>query len=180
MFGTCHPYTPIAPDGKPYDVFELPTYTQDIIMTVPTPVGDMILNAALGHYGVAHFLFHPAHSTVPAVADAMLNVLAQGKARGLEWWMAREISAWERARRTVTWSDSAAKENDGHGKATVAFRTERPLSQATILWLAPDKPKAKVDGKRQATQAVERWGFPFEAVTGDLLPGRDHELTVAW
>jgi hypothetical protein len=180
LFGTCHPYFPVAPDGKPYDVFELCTLTQDIIMTVPVPFVDMIMDTAIRHHGVAHFLFHPAHQVLPTVTDAMLNVLARGKACGLEWWMARDISTWERARRTAVWSTYATEEKDGHGKATVAFRTDRPLPQATVLWLAPDKPQAGVDGKPENTQTVERWGFKFEAVTNDLLPGRPYELSLAW
>lgn len=180
MYGTCHPYQPMAPDGKMYNVFELCTATQDLIMTAPIAVGDMILNGAFRHYGVAHFLFHPAHSTVPAVADAMLYVLAQGKTRGLEWWTARDISAWERARRTAEWTGYSAEEKDGHGKASATFRTASPLPQATVLWLAPDKPAVHVDGKDQPVQGVERWGFSFTTVTGDLLPGQDHELALAW
>jgi hypothetical protein len=180
LFGTSHPYFPVAPDGKLYDVFELPTTTQDIIMTVPISFADMILNGVFRHYGIAHFLFHPAHSTVPAVAEAMLGVLAQGKARGLEWWPARDISAWEHARRTATWSTYAVEEKDGHGKANVAFRTERPLPGATVLWLAPDKSQANVDGKPQTTQTIERWGVPFEVVTGDMLPGQAYTLALTW
>jgi len=170
----------MAPDGKMYNVFELCTATQDLIMTAPIAVGDMILNGAFRHYGVAHFLFHPAHSTVPAVADAMFYVLAQGKARGLEWWTCREFNAWERARRTAEWPAYAVEEKDGHGKATATFKTASPLPQATVLWLAPKESKAKLDGKRRHTEMVERWGFPFVAVTSDLASGKDHELTLAW
>ncbi len=180
MFGTCHPYQPMAPDGKMYNVFELCTATQDLIMTAPIAVGDMILNGAFRHYGVAHFLFHPAHSMVPPVADAMLYVLAQGKSRGLEWWTARDINAWERARRTAEWTACAVEEKDGHGKATATFKTASPLPQATVLWLAPDKSTVSVDDKPQQVQSVERWGFPFLAVTGDLMPDHDHALALAW
>ncbi len=180
MFGTCHPYMPMAPDGKMYDVFELCTATQDLIMTAPIAVGDMILNGAFRHYGVAHFLFHPAHSTIPAVADAFFYVLAQGKTRGLEWWTARDINTWERARRTAEWPTYGFEEKDGHGRATASFRTGNPLPQATVLWLTPGKPAINVDGKPQPTETVERWGFQFTAVTGDLLPGQDHELAVTW
>lgn len=180
LFGTSHLYVPVGPDCKPFDVFELCTATQDIVMTVPISVADMILNAAFEHYGIAHFLFHPAHSTIPAVADAMMYVLAQGKTRGLEWWTARDISAWECARRTATWSAYAAEDKDGHGKASVAFRTERPLAGATVLWLAPDKAQSTLDGKSQAPQTVERWGVPFQVTTGDVQPGRACEVSLAW
>ena len=149
-------------------------------MTVPLPFADMIMNGVFRHYGVAHFLFHPAHSTIPEVADAMLYVLAQGKARGLEWWTARDISAWERARRTSAWSAYASEGKDGHGKAAVTFRTERPLKDATVLWLAPNETKTKIDGKRRCAQRVERWGVPFAAATSDLLPGTDHKLALTW
>ena len=180
MYGTCHPYQPISPEGKVYDVLELCTATQDLVMTAPVPVGDMILDGALRHHGVAHFLFHPAHSTIPAVADAMFYVLAQGKSRGLEWWTARDINTWERSRRTAEWSSYRLEEHDGHGRATVTFRTAGSLPQATVLWLAPGKSKAKTDGRRQEGRTVERWGFSFLSVTCDLLSGREHELSVAW
>lgn len=180
LFGSCHPYRPVAADGKPYDVLELCTATQDLIMTAPVPVGDMIIDAASRHYGVAHFLFHPAHINIPAVADAFHHVINGARAQGMEWWMAREVSAWERARRTARWSAYCVANKDGHGKVSAALSADQPLSQATVLWLAPGKATAKIDGKRQPKQTVERWGFPFEVATSDLPLGKAKEFAVAW
>lgn len=172
LFGTSHPYRPVSVDGKIYNVFELPTTTQDLIMTTPISVGDMILDGVFEHYGIAHFLFHPAHSTIPAVADAMLYVLAKGKERGLEWWTARDISAWENARLSASWSGYSAKAQPDHGEATVSLHTEQPLNGATVLWLTPAAGKS--------AQSVERWGVTFAVSSADVQPGKETVFPAAW
>src|SRR5579871_5460731 len=89
-FGTCHPYFPVAPDGTPHDVLELPTPTQDLGVFAPSALLEPLLAAALRHHGVLHLLFHPAHIFKPGVAEALRQAVTQ--AQSMAWWTAAEIN----------------------------------------------------------------------------------------
>ncbi len=144
-FGTCHLYHPVAPDGTVLPVWELPTPTQDLCIFAPPDVATPILDAAERFYGIAHFLFHPAHLRKPGVADALKAVVAEGKRRGIVWRTGRELVAWERARRKAVWRDAE----------TLEF--PEPLPGATILTLDPGGD-------------VERWGYKFRISTSPPAP----------
>lgn len=163
-FGTCHPYFPLAPDGTPLDVLELPTPTQDLTVFVPPALVPPLLRAVLKAHGVLHLLFHPAHFNKPAVAPALEEAVALGKERGLEWWTARQLSDWERARRETIWL-----RHDGDSEQNCAvLRLQTALPDATLLWLASDKTGEATEGitlrvneQNVAPEKVERWGFTF-------------------
>lgn len=187
-FGTCHPYFPVDPEGRLIDVLELPTLTQDLLIVAPKELSKHLADGAAKHHGVMHILHHPAHIEKPGTADALLEAIEQGKQRGMEFWTAREINDWERARRTVTWSDWSAVP----GGARCALRTERPLSEATVLWLcnadvggvsdadsALPPPGASVNGDTCEIEFVERWGHRFAAATFDAGVGADYNLEIA-
>jgi hypothetical protein len=150
-FGSCHPYFCVTFEGRPIDVLELATPTQDLEVFAPRAVLDPLLAVAVRHHGVLHLLFHPAHIDKPGVADAIVAAAAAARALGLEWWTAREIDAWERARRNVRWSATPAG---------VAIESPEPMRDATLLTLGGDGPG----------QPVTRWGFSFRARTTDLVP----------
>ena len=78
-----------------------------------------------------HLLFHPAHFHRDEVADAMSTAIRRGKQEGLEWWTARQLNAWERARRKIRLTEFAEK--------SVTLASDEPLEDATILRLAPNK-----------------------------------------
>lgn len=150
-FGTCHPYFPVTFAGRSIDVLELPTPTQDLEIFIPAPFAAALLDATLRAHGVFHLLFHPAHTTKPPVAAAMTAAIRLAKSRGLEWWTAAQLSAWERARRQVRWS---AYNPD---QRSVRVDSPAPLPDATTLWLHPAG-----DGDFDA------WGFTFSATTQTL------------
>jgi len=156
-FGTCHPYFPVRFDGGSIDVLEMPTPTQDLVVFAPEAICEPLILAAKKVHGVAHFLFHPAHFQNPAVPKAMLHAIRFGKEQGLEWWTARQINAWERARRTACVRDVSA---DGF---TISADAELP--HATILWSGGGKLQA--DGKETAG-TMQAWGFDFAAVTATI------------
>jgi hypothetical protein len=161
-FGTCHPFFPVDPDGTPIDVLELPTPTQDLGVFAPEALLRPLLAAALKSHGVLHLLFHPAHVSKGEVAGAIARCAGAIREQGMEWWTAREINAWERARRRVAWSGYAF---DGRS-ATARLRANDELKNATILWLA-----------RRGTDAdVRRWDFGFTATVDTLAPGREHQV----
>ncbi|HEY1683188.1 MAG TPA: hypothetical protein VGG19_00365 [Tepidisphaeraceae bacterium] len=166
-FGTTQPYFPVSFDGKISPVLEVATHTQDLGVFGPESLGTPLLLAALKYHGVAHFLFHPAHFGKPRTAPAMENIVAMGKARGMEWWTARQINNWIRARRSVRY------DRDADGNITVT--SERDLSQATVL--AQSNSNGCVNDQALDGPIVRRWGFDFVSKVLDI-PGRqgvDHE-----
>jgi peptidoglycan/xylan/chitin deacetylase (PgdA/CDA1 family) len=165
-FGTCHPYRPVDPAGRLLDVLELPTLTQDMLLTSPMAALAPMLGGVLRAHGVLHLLFHPAHIAKPGQADAFLESVARGRAAGLEWWTAAEINAWERARRQASWHVVAC---GGYALRTGAAA----LPGATLLWLE------RAGGSAISTApapVVERWGFRFRYLLLDAEPDREYRL----
>jgi peptidoglycan/xylan/chitin deacetylase (PgdA/CDA1 family) len=173
-FGTCHPYFPVDPAGRPIDVLELPTPTQDLMVFAPEALGGALLAAVAAHHGVLHLLFHPAHIETPGVADALLRAVRNGAERGLEWWTARRIGDWERARRSLRWLDCRERA-DG---LSVQIEAGQPLPEASLLFPAAGDVTIRVDGEPRQSRTVERWGFRFGSVVMDIEPGRDYRLEV--
>jgi hypothetical protein len=161
-FGTCHVYFPVRFDGAVVDVLEMATPTQDLNVFAPEPLVDALLDSALANHGIMHLLFHPAHVHKPEVAGAIGRAVAKAKAKGLEWWTARQVNTWERARRGIRWSNYEAREN----AAQITLESRDALAEATVLWLAAGDAKA-----------VRRWGFDFSSTPLTLAPGERRELT---
>ena len=149
-FGTCHPYFPVRFSGETIDILELPTPTQDLFVFAPEAILEPLLAQTKKNHGVLHLLFHPAHFQKPQVVTAMSTAIRRGKEEGLEWWTARQINAWERARRKVSMKEATA--------TSVTLHAESPLQDATLLMLAPDKSSA----------SFSAWGFDFNAATQSL------------
>ena len=80
-------------------VLELPTPTQDLEVFVPAAFFSLLLEAAERHHGILHLLFHPGHIHKACVQEALHNAVESARRKGLEWWTARDINTWERARR---------------------------------------------------------------------------------
>ena len=167
-FGTCHLYFPVAPGGSLIDVLEHPTMTQDLEVFVPAAAVKIILDGALRHHGVAHVLFHPAHVVREEVAAALLSTVAAARAQGMEWWTARQLNEWERARRGVRWRHASS----GGG---VSLTAEKPLREATLLFLN-DCHNPFINDRQYSMQTVTRWGFEFQTVTLDLEESNSYVL----
>lgn len=174
-FGTCHPYSPVDPKGRMMDVLELPTPTQDLVVFAPEEIVDPLLAAVLRHHGVLHLLFHPAHIEKPRVADALLRAVAKATQQGLEWWTARQISSWERARREVRWSNYTRTRTG----VSVRVRSGNALREASIMWLTAPHTRVEVGGKVCEPVTVERWGFLFQSVTFDIEQETEYTLEIA-
>jgi hypothetical protein len=103
LFGTCHPYFPIAlsPErNRLYDVLEIGFLTQDIPSMADRSVIAPFLEQTAAVRGVAHFLFHQGRiHSVPEIRDSMLHVVQEAFARGFAFWTGRQIHDWERRRR---------------------------------------------------------------------------------
>jgi hypothetical protein len=163
--GGSQPYFPLddeAASPRFFNVLEVNLLTQDHVVTCPPAYGPQLLDSALRHHGVAHFLFHPAHIREAGVADALTRLLDYGRTQRLEWWTNEQIYQWESLRRGVTATFDAAR--------VVTFRTPRPLSQATLLLLRPGPGAQTIILNGQAVPSTRRnlHGFEFDALTLDL------------
>jgi len=107
LFGTCHPYFPIAwfdEQNRIYDVLEIGFLTQDLDLPQwsDTSVIVPFLERVRQVEGVAHFLFHQVHiHRNPNVNRAIRQVVEEARRRGFAFWTSAEINDWERARRRV-------------------------------------------------------------------------------
>jgi hypothetical protein len=116
------------------------------------------------HHGVLHLLFHPAHVDKQGIAETILHSIRTAQERGMEWWTARRINEWERARRTVRWL--AYQQQDS--ALVVRVRSETPLHEATLLF-TEEHAEVNADAETPLrVQRTERWGFAMTAVTLNL------------
>lgn len=149
-FGTCHPYFPMDDEDEkaPFlDVLEVPLTVQDLNRRCSVPLGRLLADSAIAHHGVAHFLFHPAHTSDDDVRGALRDIVGYVKDKDVPWMTAAEINQFERRRREVRFDTDAPR-------WCVASNEE--LEGATILIGPAD------DGP------VERYGFRFHAKVMDL------------
>lgn len=160
-FGSAQLAFPLGDNGEIHPVLEQPLHTQDLVIFAPPQIIPPMLDAVEKHHGVLHVLFHPAHIAKPGVADSLHDTVKQAIDRGLEWMTARELNAWERARRNAklqaqfTEKDTAPK---------VLLTVPKPLADATILVLGHHQ-TVEINGEKYAAQPSTRWGFEFSAVT---------------
>jgi hypothetical protein len=169
-FGTCRPYFPVGFRGEKLDVLELPTYTQDLEVFIPKAFLPALMKPVIKHHGVLHLLFHPAHTHKPATNQALREAADAGRAAGLEWWTAAQINQWERARRTVKWTDYAASGE----AAEVTVGADAELPEATILWMG-----APVSNASDGNDQDARWGFEATVEVINLSGGATHRATPA-
>jgi len=163
--GGSQPYFPLEDESASprfLNVLEVNLLTQDLVVTCPPEYGPPLLDSALRHHGVAHFLFHPAHILEAGVADALTKLLDYGRTQRLEWWTNEQIYQWESLRRGVTATFHAA--------SAVTLHAPRPLSQATLLLLRPGLEAQAVTLNGQAVPSPRQnlHGFEFDALTLDL------------
>lgn len=169
-FGGCHPWFPMddeAPGGSAIDVLEVNLMTQDVVYRCPPSFGKAFADKALERGGVSHFLFHPGNIALPGVEPALREIVAYARSKGMQWWPAERINAWERARRGVT-----CRAVEGG----FTFSSASHLPNACLLFLDPCEPVREpglsVAGKPLRTELAERYGFRFRQWVVDLCAGQ--------
>lgn len=105
LFGTCHPYFPIAWSNERnrfYNVLEIGFLTQDLPQFTDVGVIVPFLEEVSKVKGVAHFLFHQGRlQRFPEVRDALRLVVKEARERGFTFWTGGQINNWERERRNI-------------------------------------------------------------------------------
>ncbi len=175
IFGTCHPYFPLDPQGGILNVLELTTHAQDMVITAPPIMSYKMMSAALKRNGILHLLFHPNHIEKDGVKESLLNAIREAKEEGIEWWTARQINSWERSRRKAQWT-CRKKTMDA---VEIELTAVDSLSEATLLFLnAESKSTIEINDTEHALTGVERHDFPFQAAILNLEQGSQNRIVM--
>lgn len=152
LFGTCHPYFPIAwgsDRNRLYNVLEIGFLTQDI--ELPGLADSSIVKPFLERVrrveGVAHFLFHQQYAKDAAVAGALRNVVHEARRQGFVFWTSKQINDWERARRTLKMTGM-----DDNGDILL---TGDAAAGDAVVWIPVDSRKTG-----EAAETCVRFGVP--------------------
>lgn len=142
-------------------VLEVNMLTQDLVVVCPEEYGKPLLDSAMRHHGVAHFLFHPAHIQKPGVFEALSGLVDYGRSVGLEWWTNEQIYQWEMLRRGLAFA------SDGEGLTITAAQ---PVREVMLLLqrTAQGSVTARVNGEAVAGTPWQVYGFEFDAVQFDV------------
>lgn len=82
----------------------------------------------------------------------------------MEWWTARRINEWERARRGMRWLQYQQQD----GVITIRLQSDQPLQEATLLLTAEHGEVSAEATTPLRVERTERWGVAMTAVTLDL------------
>ncbi len=149
-FGGCHPYFPMDDaEGQSLfiDVLEIPLTVQDLNRQCFVHLGRLLADQVMRHHGIAHYLFHPAHTSDDDVRGGLRDIVGYLKDKDMPWMRAAEINQRERRRRGVSFDLE---------KPDWRVVSNEDLEHATIL-IGP------TDGG-----TVERYGFRFHTRVMDL------------
>lgn len=156
LFGTCHPYFPIAwanEKNRMYDVMEIGFLTQDLDLSQYWSDSSIIVPFLEGVRqvdGIAHFLFHQVHiHNSESVRNALRKVVKEAHDRGFVFWTGQQINDWHRARRKLK-----IVSVDEQSMLKVEMSDEQPNQAEAVAWIPLPYGRAA-----QASETVEmRYG----------------------
>ncbi|MDF2658782.1 MAG: hypothetical protein K0Q94_1573 [Paenibacillus sp.] len=169
LFGTCHPYRPIAwseERNRRYNVLEIGFLTQDLDHGKWTDTSVIVpfLEEVRRAEGVAHFLFHQVHlHQKPPVREAFRRTVQEAKARGFEFWTGKRINDWERARRGLRIVSVA-----DDGEISVAAGTEEAEKIEAVLYIPV--PEGGSGEQSQDPSVTVRYGVPTIRTSNGTTP----------
>ena len=167
-FGGSHPWYPIDDNGKRINVLEINMLTQDLVITCPVFYGRGLIDSVSRHYGIAHFLFHPAHIEKPNVRDAVIDVVEYAHLQGMEWWTSEQIGDWEQKRRQIRII------HQRHDRFTITS----PISvgSVTFIFLIPDTINdfsIQIDGRLIDWKPISIYGCNFAEIIIDIAANQE-------
>jgi|GEM_PF-661444 len=152
LFGTCHPYFPIAwstERNRIYDVVEIGFLTQDLDLSERWPDSSVIvpfLDRVQSVSGVAHFLVHQIHiGSHASVRDSMRKIVSEARKRNFTFLTGKQVNDWQRARRAYVaslydrisggrLSAASACHEDG-GVAIRSGTTDASSAHQPVVWI---------------------------------------------
>jgi hypothetical protein len=155
LFGTCHPYFPIAwadEKNRSYDVVEIGFLTQDLNhdTLADSSVIQPFLDGVKKVRGVAHFLFHQFHIlNQPMVREAMVELIRTAKSKDFTFWTCAQINRWERERRKVSIKGLAGE-----------IEVNGSMDREDLVLLVPMVNDQGANGG----DTVKRFGFPCRKI----------------
>lgn len=156
LFGTCHPYRPIAwsdEKNRLYDVMEIGFLTQDMEHGKWTDesVIEPFLETVRKVNGVAHFLFHQVHlHRLPKVREAFKRTVAEAKTRGFVFWTGKQINDFERFRRSLR-IELSSNENE---LVEVTSTTQNKMDEEVVVFI----PVPSKDSENQKRTTTDKYG----------------------
>ncbi len=152
LFGTCHPYFPMAwstERNRIYDVVEIGFLTQDLDLSERWPDSSVIvpfLDRVQSVSGVAHFLVHQIHiGNHESVRDSVRRIVHEARRRNFTFLTGKEINDWLRVRRAYVASLydeikgdrlTAAAREDGEAAIRVPVTPDDALSgHPPTVWI---------------------------------------------
>jgi hypothetical protein len=168
-FGGSHPWFPLEEQQLRFiDVLEIPHQTWELNGKWPLAVGEALVDQAVAHAGVAHFLFHPGIVAKSSrVSEALTSIVQYGRQCGLQWWTNNMIQDWERRRRQVRFTATRSDEAIGW-----RVESEAQLDKATFLLFDPNVQHSECG----AEATVQRFGLTAKLVVADLAPNQPMQL----
>ncbi|MDF2652382.1 MAG: glycoside hydrolase/deacetylase, partial [Paenibacillus sp.] len=162
LFGTCHPYFPIAlfdEKNRFYDVLEIGFLTQDLDLghLADNTVIEPFLQQAKLVNGAAHFLFHQIHIyTREEVRNAIRMLVSKANEMGFTFWKSKQIQDWTRLRRSVR---ITASDDEGN----VELQSDEAVT-GLVVWVPMRTSEAFLPDERHEMQ----FGIPCRKVVMNM------------
>lgn len=163
-FGSCHPWKPLHSTGEFARTYVIPLLLHEVGTRSPFPMAYELLEQAIHHYGIAHFSLRPEVTTQSEGAEELRRLVGHGRLKGMEWWTAKEIIAWEEGRRKIYHRLIQQEEESWELQLTAPVTME----DFSLLLLCSFPPQLQLGGRVLTPRSLERYGIPFYAFQFDL------------
>jgi hypothetical protein len=159
LFGTCHPFQPIRPDGRVLGAFEFPHQLFNVGVTSPNEPVESIVNQVAARHGVLHGVTALSMVHQDAGFSGLKRWISIFKQSQGDFITLEKLQEFERARRQL----KVHFEPDH----TLQIGSEEPVDGLTVMIQGRDVVGSGLSG-RTAPQMVHRYGQDFIAFTLDL------------
>lgn len=180
LFGTCHPYRPIASAeqfNRIINVWSVPTLAWDPPHALRCTLNEALalLERAVEVNGVAHFLFHPGivdkEDRGKTPADALEVLARRGRELGLRWMRADEMVSWLQRRGQI----QMTLRQNGVDSLTIHLQSRERVQGVTLLvWRQNDDHIWRVadhGGTDFVAQNKQQFGCPVTELVLDVSSG---------